>query len=283
MTTADDVRSPDNGVILVDTPCINCNYNLRGCSRAAECPECGSPVADSGIGVILVNADDRWRRRVQLGLTLILVGLVLVVVASVLTVLVALTVPGFPSGWWRISTVRGAGPIAVTVWTAWTLLWVHFGLAIFLLTAREPRTRFDEGPLCLRRIVRVSPLLLLPVTTVNFGAFLKVGGLSWVNGSWVGLLPGACCILLLVAVGLYLGKLGEQWRLAKLARASRVTTLFLGITLSISVVLQPLAALLGWKNIAEGPLWDYGVLQAPAALACLCYVCLLIQYKRSFS
>ena len=143
--------------------------------------------------------------------------------------------------------------------------------------------RFEEGPFCLRRIVRVLPLLLLPPATVHAGAILKVSGLSWANGPWVGLLPGAGSILLLVGVALHLATVGERWGLTRLARATKWAALFFGVAVSVPGVIQPLATLLNWKVIAEGFLWDYGVLSMPAVLATVWYVSLLVQYKRRFT
>ena len=88
MTVAKNASSCGSDVILGDSPCINCNYNLRGSSRADVCPECGTPVAESGVGMTLVNANRQWLRRVELGLALILAGAVFTVAATAITMLV---------------------------------------------------------------------------------------------------------------------------------------------------------------------------------------------------
>jgi ribosomal protein S27AE len=41
------------GVIIADTTCRRCGYNLRGLSRDGRCPECGTPIGLSTHGDLL--------------------------------------------------------------------------------------------------------------------------------------------------------------------------------------------------------------------------------------
>jgi hypothetical protein len=50
-----DPPNPPLAPIDIDTPCIRCNYNLRGLSPAAICPECGTAVATSLPGQVSVT------------------------------------------------------------------------------------------------------------------------------------------------------------------------------------------------------------------------------------
>jgi hypothetical protein len=38
------------GVIVVDTSCRRCGYNLRGLHRDGRCPECGTAMAPAATG-----------------------------------------------------------------------------------------------------------------------------------------------------------------------------------------------------------------------------------------
>ena len=38
---------PEDLMIDGDFECDDCRYNLRGLSRLGNCPECGSPIAES--------------------------------------------------------------------------------------------------------------------------------------------------------------------------------------------------------------------------------------------
>lgn len=61
-------------VIDRDTPCIDCQYNLRGLDTGGLCPECGTPVISSFHSEFLAFSDPLWIRRIQRGTGFILAG-----------------------------------------------------------------------------------------------------------------------------------------------------------------------------------------------------------------
>jgi len=66
--------SPSESVLRpmfdVDIPCFVCRYNLRSIPWEGNCPECGSPVRRSLDGGWLHFANEKWLRRIRLGVDL---------------------------------------------------------------------------------------------------------------------------------------------------------------------------------------------------------------------
>jgi hypothetical protein len=67
---------PDpQGMILEDTACRHCSYNLRGLGQHGRCPECGTPMEVSLHGDWLRHADPAWVWKLSRGMRLALWGL----------------------------------------------------------------------------------------------------------------------------------------------------------------------------------------------------------------
>jgi hypothetical protein len=73
-TVASPVPLDEHGTIVVDAPCIQCQYNLRGLRPKLKCPECGTPVRKSITAPLLRCEDPEWLRSVCSGLTLVAVA-----------------------------------------------------------------------------------------------------------------------------------------------------------------------------------------------------------------
>jgi hypothetical protein len=65
-----------------DQPCLKCGYQLRGLPLAGVCPECGTPIEDSLKGYFLQYASPEYRKKVGMGLSLILAAILLMIVLS---------------------------------------------------------------------------------------------------------------------------------------------------------------------------------------------------------
>lgn len=64
--------------------CLKCGYQLQGLPLGGVCPECGTPVQDSLKGYFLQYADPEYRRKVGLGLSLILNAILLMIILMIL-------------------------------------------------------------------------------------------------------------------------------------------------------------------------------------------------------
>jgi hypothetical protein len=64
-------------------PCFKCAYDLRGLRVDGNCPECGTPVAESLRGIFLHFADKEYIAKITSGVSLILNSILLMVLAMV--------------------------------------------------------------------------------------------------------------------------------------------------------------------------------------------------------
>ena len=143
-------------------PCVKCAYDLRGLPLDGVCPECGTPVQDSLRGWLLRYASPEYRRKLGLGLSIVLNGILAMVVLTILQM-----VAGF-SGW------RGGGfDTGMHI--------VNFGLAIamiagyWFMTEPDPGYTGLEKPNSARQVLRTAVLAqaglnLLSVVLVLTGA-----------------------------------------------------------------------------------------------------------------
>ena len=63
-----------SSTLVVDLPCVQCEYNLRGLPAGGRCPECSEGVTSSLQRDRLLFADPSWVGRIALGQTLVLAG-----------------------------------------------------------------------------------------------------------------------------------------------------------------------------------------------------------------
>jgi|GEM_PF-758936 len=142
-------RSPA-GNVDADVHCVTCGYNLRGLDAAGRCPECGTAVHLSYRGDLLRYANPEWLAKVKLGADLLLLG----IVGSIAL--------GATVG--CLGGLLGARP-SIRVWIVQPGVLFAFGLlhvvAVFLLTAQEPRITLTESGLTWRRVVRAAAVVAL--------------------------------------------------------------------------------------------------------------------------
>lgn len=94
------------GVLDSSRPCVRCGYDLMGLPIGGQCPECGTPVADSLKGILLEHAAAEYLATLHHGLKLVLwsillyVGLMIVVMFATVALGVggAMVAPGAPAG-----------------------------------------------------------------------------------------------------------------------------------------------------------------------------------------
>lgn len=65
------------GVVVIDIPCRECTYDLRGLRFEGQCPECGTPLCESIHPGLLRYAAPGYVRALADGVRLVLVGLAL--------------------------------------------------------------------------------------------------------------------------------------------------------------------------------------------------------------
>lgn len=266
--------------VPIDTPCVNCNYNLRSCELAGTCPECGTPVAHSGIGVSMEHADERWLRRVALGAHLLIGAACATVVVGAMATAVAVT-GGLPSNWWSSFSGLGGGIVPSAIWLLWQCVLASWVAGVVFITAREPRLRFEESPVCLRCVLRVTAPVLVLAAGGHAGEALHVLGLSSIAGRWGHLLSPTAGVLLVALVGFHVSMIAKRSGMARLHREMLGTT-GLVVLCSILVILSELATtVLGWHSIILTIVDDYGLVHIPLALCVLCYAVVLNGFRRA--
>lgn len=81
-------------MVIVDLPCRQCGYNVRGLAPGGVCPECGRRVALSLRGDLLRYSQPRWVRKLQRGVELLLLDVGLAMLAGGIGRVVGLTAWG---------------------------------------------------------------------------------------------------------------------------------------------------------------------------------------------
>ena len=76
-TDASPVLFDEAGVIIADTACRRCGYNLRGLHQDSRCPECGTPIGLSTHGDLLRFSDPEWVEKLALGIKYIIWAVVI--------------------------------------------------------------------------------------------------------------------------------------------------------------------------------------------------------------
>ncbi|MEW6251990.1 MAG: hypothetical protein AB1716_15215 [Planctomycetota bacterium] len=61
----------ERGALAADTPCVQCEYNLRGLTLEGKCPECGTPILSSASPPALRCMPATWLDAVARGLSIL--------------------------------------------------------------------------------------------------------------------------------------------------------------------------------------------------------------------
>lgn len=117
----------ETGHVIVDVPCRNCGYNIRGLNASGACPECGTATSYCLSPDLLMFANPDWLRQLVVGCNRIAFA-VGMIVASYLALIFA----SFGFSMW-IGFWIGEVWIATMI-----LLWVVAGTGIWKITRRVP-------------------------------------------------------------------------------------------------------------------------------------------------
>jgi len=113
--TCDTPPLDAQGFIAAHAPCIKCNYELRGLQPFGNCPECGTPIAESANATILRCLPPAALSQLRTGLQLILGSYILfigaLIFAAVLSGVTQSWEPGcnLSLGLLLVSVLQGAG------------------------------------------------------------------------------------------------------------------------------------------------------------------------------
>lgn len=175
-------KGPSSRAIAVDLPCFQCRYNLRTLLAGSNCPECGTPVADSIDYCWLPLADPVWLRTLQSGLGLAFITMIVsTAIAIALGVFSALGLAGEDE-----STImrRLQAPVLFVI-AAFGLAWT---VILMKLTAPEPSHIISRSKSPIRGWVfalnTVSALLIILGIGLVFFSMREPGG----EKEWLGVL-----------------------------------------------------------------------------------------------
>lgn len=82
--------APAHTVLAFPIACVQCDYNLEGLEISGVCPECGTPIARSASGDLLVFSPRDAVERVSAGVRDVVAGLTLFLVAAALITIFAM-------------------------------------------------------------------------------------------------------------------------------------------------------------------------------------------------
>ena len=142
-TDASPVLFDEAGVIIADTACRRCGYNLRGLHQDSRCPECGTPIGLSTHGDLLRFSDPEWVEKLALGIKYIIWAVVISIAL------------GAAAG--CLTGALGASPVFLQgVMVLGGLLGVY---GAWLLTAPDPSRIGEDRYITARKIVRFALLI----------------------------------------------------------------------------------------------------------------------------
>ncbi|MEE8458687.1 MAG: hypothetical protein V3S08_02375 [Phycisphaerales bacterium] len=221
MSEAHSLHLDDQGRIDEDLLCRACDYNLRGLSETADCPECSTPVARSARPDLVRFSDPIWLTRLSRGMLLIIIGILAGLVVGTLIGVGAAILPmvGIPYG--TVRAVSGTLSAAVSLVTV---------VGIWLATTPEPGRPEPDGHVTARRIARwcimiqvvSAPMKLAGMGQGGFGALGSTRLFTVLT--IVGMTLGIVVVLGQIAGLIYLRRLALRIPARKLARSTKIVT-----------------------------------------------------------
>ncbi len=200
---ATTVDAEGRHVLVVDVPCIQCEYNLRGLDCETVCPECGGTVERTLRGPWLRYADPRWLNRMRIG-TLLLLS----------TAILSISIEAF---WFMAPSWFGPAFVNRPFYAYCPLL-PGVAFALLLLTGREPTSSWTREPSSVRRVVRCSAVLL-PVMVATYWSMHLYSAGAWPTAVFE-FIRSAAWIVARCGVLVILRRLASRMPSRSLARAT---------------------------------------------------------------
>jgi hypothetical protein len=165
----------DSSPLTTDWPCAVCDYNLRGLSSAALCPECGSPVQQSLDFRYLGNSNPRWVRTIRHGTTAAAVVTTFTVSFTIFVLFAPLLSRGGGTRTWMLIHWPSA-PFTLANFAA---MWAVARPEPGGVDPREKRSaRLLLATLCISTLLNLAPPALF-LTYSAFGLTIRVVALSF--------------------------------------------------------------------------------------------------------
>lgn len=218
------------GVIIADTACRRCGYNLRGLHQDGRCPECGTPIGLSTHGDLLRFADPEWVEKLALGIKYLVWGVVILLVL------------GVAGG--CFTNALGASPVFLQgVIVLGGLLGVY---GAWLLTAPDPSRIGEDRYITARKIVRFALLVgvLSQVTRLAVKALPPMPTALFTLLIIAGVLAGLIGVVGEFAKFSYLGMLADRVPASNLAGWARFLRWALAASAALAGVFGAVVALL---------------------------------------
>lgn len=177
------IPEPSYSVLAFPLACIQCDYNLEGLSLDGVCPECGTPIARSASGDLLVFTPIDDVRRIDRGVRNAVRGLTLFITTLALVTVVGMLIVGLVPVSSRPQLERpaklGLGLVGLAVFT----LAIAWHLRGWLALARPAHGASELAPYDPK-----YPLLRLVAIAMSLGLWVLAAGLLF-RYAWIA--PGA--------------------------------------------------------------------------------------------
>jgi len=278
MTAFDGVPGPipvaaveASTIVLADTPCRKCQYNLRGLSTDGRCPECATPVGLSTRGDLLRYSDPAWVGTLRAGVMCMLWAIAVSIGGGILrSVLTGMT------GSRVVATLLPLAGTALSLLGAW------------LLTTPDPSGLGEDRYGTSRKLIRVTLAFGVAAALVQFAQ--QAMNAPPTLGLAFGLVGGAATLVGLVgtfATLNYLAKLAQRLPDDALAARARMLMYGYGIPLAALAVIG-LAMVVAFRFAGRTPAGLMGL--GCAAAACgvvwivfgIMYLVMLIRFASAF-
>lgn len=261
------------GVIDTSVLCITCGYDLVGLTNDDQCPECGTPAANSTRGTMLIHSSPEHTARLHKGVFIIQAAIITAIIATVLLLIVGLAV-AFTSAVLSTGAQIAGQVIQTGAWAAVLYGW-------WLFSEPDPHYTGKDAGDGSRKFVRVTVIIQAAVTAIAFVVGLgQIGSGSltatslsvWDILAFVMMLIGlASQVAWFIASMLYLKWLGARLPDARVVKRAGLLV-WLGPVLSTVgalILVGPLIALVLYYNLLDWVRKDLRAIRAEQSVESL--------------